>query len=122
MIAADTPFQLDRDPTTDAVAEWLVISASADNATTAEAVSQARARGMRINHLLLAAMPVDDQLILQAAKGAKHIIVVESRAARFAADVRRVLPLIGVVEAVSATGPVPAELTLNLLLTTPRCC
>jgi hypothetical protein len=111
---AEQAHTLDRDPTVDATAEWLVISAGADNAPAADAVKQARQRGMRVNHLMLAELPAQEALIVRTAAGAKHIVV--SGPEQLAADVRRMLPLIGIVPASGA------ELTLQRLLYTPRCC
>ena len=112
-----------RDPTPGATAEWLVISGDSDAPPAAEAVKQARERGMRVNHLVLESTGADpDAAILRAAIGAKHIIVAERDSGELAANVRRLLPQIGVVPANSATAPVAAELVLERLLRTPRCC
>jgi hypothetical protein len=107
--------QLDRDPTPDAHAEWLVVSAGA--ASAAEAVRQARERGMRVDHLALLQEAADDT-VRSAATHAKHIIVVESSGS-VAEAVQRLLPQIGVVP---LAGDAPAELILQRLLFTPRCC
>jgi hypothetical protein len=119
MTAARKEFRLDRDT----VAEWLVISADADAQTVSEAVNQARERGMRVNHLTITGLEADtDAEILRASAGVKHIVVADRDSGELAANVRRLLPQIGVVPANSATAPVAAALVLERLLRTPRCC
>jgi len=123
MTTTETPYSLDRDPTPNATAEWLVVSAQGCGPAAAEAVSEARRAGMRIDHLRLSGdLAGLEALILRAAPGARHIVVAETGAGALAEEVRRILPHIGVITAWSQAGPVPASLVLERLLRTPRCC
>lgn len=109
--------QLDRDPTEGATAEWLVISAGVAEAA-ADAVFQARERGMRVDHLILASAQVTEPELQQGTSAARHIIVAES-SGRLAKTVQRIFPHIGVVP---VTDSAPTEAILHRLLHTPRCC
>ena len=103
--------------------EWLVISYGSTLAPASSAVAQARELGQRVSLLNLRMLwPVPEGEILRAAMGIKHVVVAERNLGQYAQEVRRLLPEIAVVPAGRVIGPVPAELILERLQTTPRCC
>ena len=103
--------------------EWLVISYGSTLAPASSAVAQARELGQRVCLLNLRMLwPVPEGDILRAAMGIKHVVVAERNLGQYTHEVRRLLPELAVVPAGRVIGPVPAELILERLQTTPRCC
>lgn len=115
--------RLDADSTPGAKPEWLVISYGTSVAPAAQAVTEARVRGQRVNHLELHTLwPVPEEAIQKAAVGVKHVVVPERNLGQYIDDIRRILPMQTVIPANTVPGPVPAALILDRLLNTPRCC
>lgn len=103
--------------------EWLVISYGATSNAAADAVKLARNSGQRVSLLNLNVLwPLPESDLMRASMGIKHIVVAERNLGQYAQEVRRLLPEIAVISAGNATGPVPADLILQRLQRTPRCC
>lgn len=121
--AAPRLARMDADSTPGAKAEWLVVSYGSGVAPSAQAVTEARAKGVRVGHLQLHTLwPVPEEAILRAAAGVKHVVLPERNLGQYADELRRLLPTIMIVQANAVPGPVPAALILDKLLNTPRCC
>lgn len=113
---------MDADPA-GARAEWLVLSYGANVHPASQAVAQARQAGQRVHHLALHTLwPLPEAAILKAAMGVKHVVVPESNLGQYVNEIRRILPMLTVIPANAAAGPVPAGLILERLQKTPRCC
>lgn len=111
------------DPTPGTKAEWLVVSYGSSVAPAAQAVADARARGVRVGNLQLQTLwPVPEEAILRAASGVKHVVLPERNLGQYADELRRLLPTVMIVQANALPGPVPAALILDRLMNTPRCC
>lgn len=103
--------------------EWLVVSYGSTFGAASKAVEQARADSQRVNHLNLCTLwPFPEAAVMRASMGIKHIVIPERNLGQYAKELRRALPDIAVVPANCATGPVNAEVILNRLQSTPRCC
>lgn len=103
--------------------EWLVVTYGATGAAATQAVEEARKEGQRVSLLNLNVLwPVPESELMRASMGIKHVVVAERNLGQYAQEVRRLLPELAMITAGSATGPVPANLILQRLQRTPRCC
>ena len=103
--------------------EWLVVTSGATGAAATQAVQEARKEGQRVSLLNLNVLwPLPESELMRASMGIKHVVVAERNLGQYAQEVRRLLPELAIVTAGNATGPVPANLILQRLQRTPRCC
>lgn len=113
----------DADPSAEGRPEWLVVTYGASFAPAQVAVAGARAEGQRVSLLRTRMLwPLPEAEILKAAMGMKHIVVAERNLGQYALEIRRILPELPVISAGRITAPLPAELILQRLQRSPRCC
>lgn len=114
---------LDKCPEEMGKPEWLVVSYGSTFASASEATARARAEGQRVNHLNLRVVwPFPESEVMRATLGIKHTVMAERNLGQYAREIRSVLPDMAVVTAGRVSGPVPADLILRKLQSTPRCC